>query len=105
MINRYGFLEEKELPWMINIEHTIKDSQKKKDKKKKKKKKGNKGESKFDMIKKEAKLDLLNQKQNDFPFLFNLTIDPKSIVNDFVYEKINVFNSKKVPLMLTMSNA
>jgi len=36
MINRYGFLEEKELPWMIKIEHTIKDSQKKKDKKKSK---------------------------------------------------------------------
>ena len=34
-----------------------------------------------------------------------MTIDPKSIVKDFVYEKLKVFNSKKVPMMLTCQNA
>lgn len=106
MINRYGHLEAKEHPWMIDVSHILHKQDKSKEKeKKKKKKKGNKGESKFDIIKKEAKLDLLKQKQNDFPFLFNLTVDPKSIIKDFVYERINVFNSKKVPLLLTMQNA
>jgi phosphatidylinositol kinase/protein kinase (PI-3 family) len=50
-------------------------------------------------------MDLLRLKQTSLPFLFNLTIDPKSIVKDFVYEEIRVFNSKKVPLMLTCLNA
>mmetsp|Transcript_31213 Transcript_31213/g.47795 ORF Transcript_31213/g.47795 Transcript_31213/m.47795 type:complete len:151 (-) Transcript_31213:901-1353(-) len=57
------------------------------------------------MIKEKAKQDLIAQKQTEFPFLFNFTIDPKFIIKDFVYEKITVFNSKKVPLLVTCLNA
>ena len=40
-----------------------------------------------------------------FPLPFNLTVEPKFIVNDFVYEKMSVMNSKKVPMRLMASNA
>lgn len=52
-----------------------------------------------------AKEDLLKQKLCDFPFLFNLTIDPKYILKDFQYQRIRVFNSKKVPMLLRCVNA
>jgi len=61
MKNRYGLLEVKEHPWQINTEMML-GSGKKEKKKKKAKKKGKKGENQFDIIKKEAKLDLLKQK-------------------------------------------
>lgn len=37
--------------------------------------------------------------------MFNVALDPKFIVKDFMYHKIAVFNSKKVPIMLSMMNA
>jgi len=56
MINRYGLLEVKEHPWMLDVDKMLNPSSK--EKKKKGKKKGKK-DDKFDIIKKEAKLDLL----------------------------------------------
>ena len=96
MINRYGFLEKKEHPWQI---YTVEEDDEEGNGKKKKEK------LKFNRIKENAKLDLLRLKQNKFPFLFNLTIDPKSIIKDFVYEEIRVFNSKKVPMLVCAQNA
>jgi phosphatidylinositol-4,5-bisphosphate 3-kinase len=48
---------------------------------------------------------LISKRQNDFPIVFNLTVDPKAIIKEFRYAKLRVFNSKKVPMMLTMVNA
>ena len=107
MMDRYGSLDEKENPWMIDIkkiEELKRKKEEKKNKRKNKKKKKNKGNL-FDIIKHNAKLKLLQQKQNEFPFLFNLAINPKAIIKDFEYDKIKVFNSKKVPLRLDMINA
>lgn len=39
------------------------------------------------------------------PDKFNFAIDPKYIIQDFQYEKIIIFNSKKVPLRLVNINA
>ena len=131
MMNRYGFLEQKELPWQIDlvsaadraeVQEYIKEvklenergesstrlskgRERAKSKKKEKKKKKKKEKNKMAAIKEKAKQDLIALKQDEFPFLFNLTIDPKSIIKDFVYEKITVFNSKKVPLLITALNA
>ena len=96
-MNRYGFLETKEYPWQIDL--SVKESEDGGKGKKKKEKKN------FTKIQDSAKQDLLRLKQDKFPFLFNLTSDPKSIVKDFVYDKLKVFNSKKVPMMLTCQNA
>ena len=62
MLDRYGALDEKENPWMIDIDKILKLNAKKLEKKDKKK---NKKEKKkkvnlFDMIKNNAKLKLLN---------------------------------------------
>ena len=96
MMNRYGFLETKEHPWQIDLTQ----EEKSEDGVKKKKPKAD-----FKKIEDNAKMDLLRLKQDGFPFLFNMTIDPKSIVKDFVYEKLKVFKSKKVPMMLMCQNA
>lgn len=61
--------------------------------------------SKIDNAKLQAKYQLLKDRQSKFPLIFNLPLDPKAIIKEFMYEKLHVFNSKKVPMMLTMKNA
>ena len=53
-----------------------------------KNKKEPKKKSNMGLIKEKARQHLLSLKQDEFPFLFNLTIDPKSIIRDFKYPKI-----------------
>ena len=39
------------------------------------------------------------------PLIFNMACDPKNVIRDFQYTKINVFKSKKVPMLLSCINA
>jgi hypothetical protein len=38
------------------------------------------------------------------PLIFTMPIDPKSVMKDFLYKKLIIFNSAKVPLMITARN-
>lgn len=38
------------------------------------------------------------------PLLFTMPIDPKSVIRDFMYRKLIIFNSAKVPLMIRCKN-
>lgn len=58
----------------------------------------------FDKVKDRARLELRRQRRENIPFLFTVSIDPKIVVKDFKYEKMSVFSSKKVPLLLTALN-
>ncbi|CDW85366.1 phosphatidylinositol 3-and 4-kinase family protein [Stylonychia lemnae] len=57
----------------------------------------------FADVKEKARYDLRNQRRK-LPFLFTLTIDPKIVIRDFNYERLTVFSSKKVPLLITCLN-
>lgn len=59
---------------------------------------------KFDRAKKVGRMTLYEQKYNTMPLVFNTPLDPKFIVKEFVYEKVKIFKSKKVPLLLIMEN-
>jgi hypothetical protein len=58
----------------------------------------------FDIVKGKARDELRKQRREKLPFLFTVSIDPKIVVKDFKYDKLAVFSSKKVPLMITALN-
>ena len=58
----------------------------------------------FDKVKDKARQELRKQRREKLPFLFTVSIDPKIVVKDFKYDKLAVFSSKKVPLMITALN-
>lgn len=106
MIDRYGHLEVREHPWQVVLHKENHDNgqQEDDDKKGKKDKKAEQNDM-WKNIKTNAKNNLLDQRSHGMPLVFNLACDPKTIIRDFAYEEINVFKSKKVPLMLRMLNA
>ena len=57
----------------------------------------------LDVIKQAAKKDLASQRQT-LPLLFTMAIDPKFVLKDFWYQKLIIFNPKKVPLLLHGEN-
>lgn len=57
----------------------------------------------LDNVKIQAKKDLRFERTK-LPNLFTMAIDPKYVIRDFVYSKMTVFNSKKVPLLIKCVN-
>ena len=58
----------------------------------------------FDKVKDKARQELRRQRTENIPFLYTVSIDPKIVVKDFKYDKLAVFSSKKVPLLITALN-